>query len=557
MERDRVRVELTSDPAERTREQPRESVAVREPSEVFRILVLGDFSGEGRASGASGQGADGPTTRSLAGRSPISFDRDDLDRAVRAVAPAVRLRFPGADRPTEVVQFESIEDFHPDRLYARLEVFRNLRKLRRRLASAGGGGGSRSPARGTGGGNGGGEGIDTDSGTADAPPAGGGLLDQVVEETSGSNGDEADVVDDPPTTSDELDDFVRRIVGPHLVPEPDPERMAALDRLDRTIAETMRAVLHDPGFQALEASWRGAELMARRIETGRRLKLALLDVSGEELRRDLDPDGASEASELHRVLVEEAGGRGGDAPWSLVVGLHGFGPSDSEVLGRLARLARAAGAPFVGRATLELAELDVDGGTLAPRSGDGPGDVNGEGSGGGPEDGSEAWRRLRERPEARWLGLLLPRMLLRPPYGEATRPCESFPFEEAEPFGSGTASSGEAAAGPLPHERYLWGEPACACAVLLARSFTASGWNLRPGAHRDLDRLPLHTYTEDDEVRAKPSAEFAMTERVATGLLERGFMPLVWMKGRPSARLLRFQSISHPPQPLAGRWSEG
>lgn len=538
MERDRVRVELTPDPADETREQPRESVAVREPSEAFRILVLGDFSGAGRASGGDGRGAEDRATRPLAGRSPIPFDRDDLDRAVRAVAPAARLRFPGADRPTQVIRFESIQDFHPDRLYARLDVFRDLRELRRRLTSAGGSGGSGSPARGTGGGNGGGDGIAADRGSGDAPPAGGGLLDQVVEETSGSNGDEADVTDDPPTTSDELDDFVRRIVGPHLVPEPDPERRAALDRLDRTIAETMRAVLHDPGFQALEASWRCAEFMARRIETGRRLKLALLDVSGDELRRDLDAGQASKDAELHRVLVEEGGGRGGDARWSLVVGLHAFGPSDPEVLGRLATLARAAGAPFVGRATLELAGLDVDGGTLVPRSGD-------------------AWRRLRERPEARWLGLALPRLLLRPPYGEATRPCEAFPFEEAEPSRSETASDGEAAGGPLPHERYLWGEPACACAVLLARSFAASGWNLRPGAHRDLERLPLHTYTEDGEVRAKPSSEFAMTERVATGLLERGFMPLVWMKGRPSARLVRFQSISRPPQPLAGRWSEG
>lgn len=555
MERDRVRVELTPDSAGETREQPRESVAVREPSQAFRILVLGDFSGAARASGGDGRGAEDRATRPLADRSPIPFDRDDLDRAVRAVAPASRLRFPGADRPTEVVRFESIEDFHPDRLYARLEVFRDLRELRRRLASAGDAGGSGSPARRTGGGNGGGDGTDADRGTGDAPPTGGALLDRVVEETSGSNGDEADVIDDPPTTSDELDDFVRRIVGPHLVPEPDPERRAALDRLDRTIAETMRAVLHDPGFQALEASWRCAEFMARRIETGRRLKLALLDVSGEELRRDLDAGEAPDASELRRVLVDGAGGRGGDAPWSLVVGLHAFGPSDPEVLGRLATLARAAGAPFVGRATLELAGLDVDGATLAPRPGDASG--NGEGGGGGREDGSEAWRRLRERPEARWLGLALPRLLLRPPYGEATRPCEAFPFEEAVPSRSEAAPGGEAAGGPLPHERYLWGEPACACAVLLARSFATSGWNLRPGAHRDLDRLPLHTYSEDDEVRAKPSAEFAMTERVATGLLERGFMPLVWMKGRPSARLLRFQSVARPSAPLAGRWEGG
>lgn len=552
MRSDRVRVELSPDPAGETLERPRER-PVPEPSAPFRILLLGDFSGdaevpEGEARTAAAQAGAGkggraerrPSAEGGAPARPVPFDRDDLDRALRTVAPALRLRFPGSNRSGEVVRFRSLEDFHPDRLYERLEVFRKLRSLRRRLASGD---------------------ADEDGGTAPRstegpeapPPTGGDFLDRVVDETSGGpprgageagagtpsashgsrpeGGDPPDGVPD----ADALDAYVRGIVGPHLVPEPDPERRAALDRVDAAIEGTMRAVLHDPEFQALEAAWRSARFMARRIETGPRLKLYLLDVSAETLRRDLLGAEGPERSSLREVVEQEGTDAAGGDPWAVIAGLYTFGPGDLDLLTGLARLARAAGAPFLGGASLELAGVKPEGGALSPADEENQADA-GEG---------EAWRELRGRPEARWLGLALPRILLRSPYGESTRPCEAFPFEELD-----------SGAGPR-HEDYLWGGPAAACAVLLARSFVAEGWSLRPGRHRDLDRLPMHTHRVDGESRLTPSAEFRMTERVAHRLLEGGFMPLAWIKDRPSARLVRFQSIARPAAPLAGRWGVG
>jgi hypothetical protein len=48
--------------------------------------------------------------------------------------------------------------------------------------------------------------------------------------------------------------------------------------------------------------------------------------------------------------------------------------------------------------------------------------------------------------------------------------------------------------------------------------------------------------------------EVELTEQVALRVLERGTMPLVWMRDTDVIRVLRLQSIAYPPAPLAGRW---
>ena len=87
-----------------------------------------------------------------------------------------------------------------------------------------------------------------------------------------------------------------------------------------------------------------------------------------------------------------------------------------------------------------------------------------------------AWRVLRGLPEARYLGLALPRFLIRLPYGKDTESTELFDFEEI---------SGSAA-----HEDYLWANPAFAAALLLAQTFTEQGWELHPGTLSDITGPP-------------------------------------------------------------------
>jgi type VI secretion system protein ImpC len=108
---------------------------------------------------------------------------------------------------------------------------------------------------------------------------------------------------------------------------------------------------------------------------------------------------------------------------------------------------------------------------------------------------------------------------------------------------------------PVEHERYLWGNPAIACAYLLGESFSRYGWEMRPGALRDIDGLPLHLYRSEGEKRLKPCAEVLMTEEAAELLIGRGFIPLASLKDTDRVKVVRFQSIASPSAPLAGRWA--
>jgi type VI secretion system protein ImpC len=147
---------------------------------------------------------------------------------------------------------------------------------------------------------------------------------------------------------------------------------------------------------------------------------------------------------------------------------------------------------------------------------------------------------LRQSDVAQWLGLVMPRFLLRLPYGKATTPIESFPFEEMH--GS-------------EHEKYLWGNPALVCASLVAQGFTESGWEL-DRIPRRVEGLPQHLYREEDrqdaENVAKPCAEILISEKDAEQMLEAGVMPLASLKDQDAAILVRFQSIAKPLKSLAG-----
>jgi type VI secretion system protein ImpC len=135
----------------------------------------------------------------------------------------------------------------------------------------------------------------------------------------------------------------------------------------------------------------------------------------------------------------------------------------------------------------------------------------------------------------------MPRFLVRLPYGAKTDACELIAFEEM----------GE----EYDHERLLWGNPAIACAALLAASFGEDGWSMRPGKHSNLDGLPTYVYQRDGDFVAQPCAETIMTERAAKAIQDCGVMCLASIKDTDEVRLVRFQCSSKVVGPLNGPWT--
>ena len=321
------------------------------------------------------------------------------------------------------------------------------------------------------------------------PAASGSLLDQMLEEHEPEPEAPVSLED-----AEDLASFIKRVTKGHLEPKPDPTQQQRADQRTALATELLQGFLHHPRMQSIEAAWRAVFMLLRGLETDTDLQLFLLDITLPELVGQL----ADVQKELRR-----------HGPWALIVGNYAFGQSDldAQVLERLAGLSSSVGAPFLAEAHL-------------------PGET---------EPGA-AWEGLRRSPAAPWIGLALPRFLLRLPYGKQTDSIESFPFEEMP---------------QSEHGSYLWGNPAFFCAYLLGKTFLDRGWEMKP-LERRIDGLPMHVYREDGEPVAKPCAEVLMTEKDANTLMEAGFMPVASLKHEPAAMVVRFQSIADPVKSLAG-----
>jgi type VI secretion system protein ImpC len=318
----------------------------------------------------------------------------------------------------------------------------------------------------------------------------GSLLDQIIGEQSPAEPAAAASLGD----AGDLAAFIERVSRGHTEARPTPGQQLRAAKRDALAGDAMRGILHHPRMQALESAWRALFMLVRGLDTDGGLKLYLLDITLPELIAEMET--------IQKDLRRK--GR-----WAVIAGNYSFGQSEPEAqaLHRLARMAGSLHAPFLAEAHLQT-----------------------------EHPSEEAWTGLRHSPEARWIGLAMPRFLLRLPYGQDTSPIESFPFEEMP------ASK---------HAAYLWGNPAFFCAFLLGKSFLAHGWDLSP-LERRIDGLPMHVYHDDGEPVAKPCAEVLLTEREAMKLMDAGFMPLASLKHEAAAMIVRFQSIAEPAAALAG-----
>ncbi len=323
---------------------------------------------------------------------------------------------------------------------------------------------------------------------------------------------------------------MRQVVAPDVVPDTGLRQAQLVSAVDLAIAEQMRAILHHPRFQAVEAAWRTVQFLVTRLELDEDLQLHLFDVT----RAELDAVAAEpelERTGLWKALVDRQRDAGGGPGWSMVVALEAFGPSRADVslLASLATMAAAGGAPIVATAAPSLFGCEAL--SLTPDHHDWqPLDA----------DSQARWQALRHGVLAPWIGLVAPRMLLRLPYGKTTDPLEHFAFDEM--------------AGTDPAQALLWGHPGAACALLAGLAFRDLGWQVDRDVQLDVEDLPAWVYTEDGERRMYPCAEAWLGERAGQVLLERGLMPLLSRRDRPAARLMRWQSIAEPSAALAGPW---
>jgi type VI secretion system protein ImpC len=351
----------------------------------------------------------------------------------------------------------------------------------------------------------------------------GNLLDDILAETRLQKSDEG---------YDVAKRGVEVLVAELLKPDHAAERVdkAMLDgliaALDEKISAQVNEVFHQPSFQKLESAWRGLKFAVDRTDFRENIRMEVLNVSKEDLLADFEDAPEVTKSGLYKIVYSAEYGQFGGKPYGAVFSNYevGPGPQDMALLQKAAAVGAMSHAPFFASAGPQFFGMkDVLG---LPNLKDLESHFE------GPQYAK--WRALRETEDGRYVGLVLPRFLLRLPYGSTTVQAKTFNFEE-------TVSES--------HDQYLWGNATFAMSTRISESFAKYRWCpniIGPQAGGTVDNLPLHVYQAQGTGQIKIPTEVLVSERREFELSEQGFISLTYRKDSDNAAFFSASSIQKP-----------
>jgi type VI secretion system protein ImpD len=337
--------------------------------------------------------------------------------------------------------------------------------------------------------------------------------------------------------------LLRRWFGAEALGAMPPDARALRVRLDRDVAaldallsEQLDAILHDRAFKKLEATWRGVSFLLDQVEEDDKVVIRLLSTTWRELGRDFDRSAEFDQSALFNKVYSEEFGTPGGLPYGLLLCDHSVrhrhGGTDSNddigTLSRLAEVAAASFSPCVVGAAPELfgvstfAELShvqhIDAGFRLAEY--------------------QRWRRLQEKEESRFLGVALPRILLRGLHDQDREDREGFVYRERA----------------LGIDDWLWGNAIYGFGAVVIRAFRESGWFADIRGARDgvfgagrVDGLPTPLFSSGEAVAYRRPLEVELTDRKQRVLEELGFIALCPCGYTKSVAFLGAQSLNVPP----------
>jgi type VI secretion system ImpC/EvpB family protein len=370
-----------------------------------------------------------------------------------------------------------------------------------------------------------------------------GLLGDVLEATSaaGSAAEKLDTFLREPSLKKALADWLLWTLPPgasidtHAIPGLLARDIAGLDA---AISAQLNSILHHPRFQKLESSWRGLRYLADRIDEDANVRVQVLHLPWKELVRDMERAVEFDQSQLFRKVYSEEFDMPGGQPFGLLLGdyeihhrptaEHPF--DDVGVLGSVSHLAAASFTPFVAGVHPSMFGVDRFTGLEMPLNL----------SGTFEQLEYLKWKAFRDSEDSRFVGLSMPRVLMRLPYEDEGDRVDGFRFREdvSRPDQS----------------QYLWGNAAYAFGAVVIRAFSESGWLARiRGVRRGEESgglapdLPVHCFSTDRRgIAPKCSTDSVVTDYQEQELGELGFIPLCHCPDTEFSAFYGNQSTQNP-----------
>jgi type VI secretion system protein ImpC len=301
-------------------------------------------------------------------------------------------------------------------------------------------------------------------------------------------------------------------------------------RLDEKLTAQMNEIMHSAEFQQIESAWRGLHYLCFNSETDANLKIRVMNVGKTELYRNLRlyPGARWDQSPLFKKLYEQEFGQLGGEPYGCLIGDYYFThlPTDIQLLRDISKIAGASHCPFFAAAEPTLMGMDSWTELSNPRDLGKIFDT--------PE--YAAWKGLRDNDDSAYVGLCMPRVLARLPYGAKTEPVEEFAYEEDTDAHTG--------------KKYAWMNAAYAMGVNVNRAFKEYGWCTRIRGVQsggEVINLPSHTFpTDDGGVDLKCPTEIAISDRREHELARSGLIPIIHRKNTDKAAFIGAQSVYKP-----------
>ncbi|MCP3922507.1 MAG: type VI secretion system contractile sheath large subunit [Desulfobacterales bacterium] len=296
--------------------------------------------------------------------------------------------------------------------------------------------------------------------------------------------------------------------------------------IDKQISLQLDEILHNETFQKLESSWRSLKFLVDRTDFRENIKIEMINISKDDLLDDFEDAPEVPKSGLYKLIYTSEYGQFGGEPYGNIIGNYEFGngPQDVKLMGYLASVSAMAHAPFIGAVAPSMFGLESFDGIPELK------DLKSIFE--GPQYAK--WHSLRESEDARYLGLTLPRFLLRLPYGKDTQPVKSFDYNE------NVSKS---------HEDYLWGNAAFSFASKITDSFAKFRWCaniIGPKGGGTVEDLPLHNFEDMGAIQTKIPTEVLVSERREYELAEEGFIGLTMRKGSDNAAFFSANSVQKP-----------
>ncbi len=308
----------------------------------------------------------------------------------------------------------------------------------------------------------------------------------------------------------------------------------AIQTIDMLISKELSLIIQNQYFQKLEGSWRGLKYLADKLDTDKKLKIKLMNVSKNELQKDFAKAVDFDQSQLFKLIYESEFGMPGGEPYGILVGDYEFThlPEDIHLLQNFSQIGAAAFSPFISAASPEIFGFKSWHNLSKPRQLRKIFSTN----------EYAKWNNFRQSEDARFVTLTLPKVLARMPYGEQGIKISEFNFNENVQIQTSENPDGK--------DTFCWMNAAYVFATNIGQAHKKYGFATAirgaegGGKVSDLPMFNLKDQT-GEAVTLCPT-QIAITDRREAELNALGFVPLCHYKNTNYAVFFGAQSCHKP-----------